>query len=102
MDVVTYAEVAPPFGALGPDERELFEPGKTKQRFACDAYWVQLAVANRAKLVERAAYWYGLFSHRRVSFEWKGIVQVDLDDAQQDLDAIVELDLLDVERVLSS
>lgn len=102
MDVVTCAEVAPPLGALGPEDRELFEPGKAKQKFSCDAYWLQLAVANKAKLVERVAYWHGLFSHRRVSFEWKGIVQVDLDDAQQDADAIVALDLLDVQGVLSS
>lgn len=102
IDAVTFAEQVPRLGALQTSDQELFDASKTKQRFSCDAYLVQLAIANRAKMVERVAYWYGLFSHRRVTFEWKGIVQVDLDDARQDTEALVALHELDVKDVLET
>lgn len=102
IDLVTFAEQIPPFASLGRDEKALFQPAEAKRRFLCDAYLVQLSTASKAKLVERVSYWLGLFSHRRVTLEWKGILQVSLDDARQDDDAIDTLDLLDAQGIMES
>ena len=94
VDVVTLAEQVPIGAALLP-HRDLFLAAKAKASFHCDGYFVQLGITNRAKVVERTAYWYGLFSHRRGSLEWKGLVEVQLDDAAPDAQALKELDRLD-------
>ncbi len=48
-----------------------------KQRFHVDAFLTNLARKPEV-LVERSAYWYGLFAHSRRNFLWKGFLQVDL------------------------
>lgn len=61
---------------------ELFDPSQTKMSFHCDAYFIDLD-ADPVSLAENSAYWFGLFSHQRDTFRWKGLVQLDLmeDDA---------------------
>ena len=56
---------------------DLFEPVRTKARYLCDAYFVDLSLPPR-KLVDRSKYWSGLFSHRRATYLWKGMVALDL------------------------
>lgn len=68
-----------------------------KDRLHVDAYLQQLdsngpVAAVNERLVNRAAYWYSMWSHRR-DFSWKGFLQVDLaatEDsiASADLDAV--------------
>jgi hypothetical protein len=53
-----------------------------KDRLHVDAYLQQLdpsgpVAAVNERLVNRAAYWYSMWSHRR-DFSWKGFLQVDL------------------------
>lgn len=42
-----------------------------------DPYYVDLDLAPR-DVVRRTAYWFGLFSHQRVTGLWKGMLQLDL------------------------
>lgn len=55
----------------------LIDPAQTKANFCCDAYFIDLD-AEREAVVEQTAYWFGLFSHQRDTFRWKGMVQLEL------------------------
>ena len=88
IDVVTFFR-APD----GVDQRELlqrnpdlFMPEQVKERFSVDGYLVNLP-AN--ELVERSAYWYSMWSHRR-NQAWKGFLQIDQAPAQ-DVEALAWL-----------
>jgi hypothetical protein len=66
---------------FGPD-------GKARKvRFRVDAYLISLDLSPTRpaeRLVENSHYWYGVFSHSRRNFLWKGFLQIDLssvDDA---------------------
>lgn len=64
----------------------LFSPSLAKHHFKCDAYPVELDMGPMS-LVSFTHYWFGLFSHRRQSFEWKGLIEVPLFDAVRDSEA---------------
>lgn len=65
---------------------DLFDPEVTKKTFKCDAYFVDLSI-HPMQLVAHTRFWFGLFSHQRDSYLWKGMVQVPLfaDDADAEL-----------------
>jgi hypothetical protein len=83
IDVVTFA--FPP-GGQDPDavrrlllsRPDVFDLGRCKAGFRCDAHLVNLAGAPEW-LVTQTRYWYGLFSHRRGDTLWKGMLQLSLD-----------------------
>ena len=88
VDIVTFAHRLP----MPPEEwkrfvmvdhRYLFDPGETKKRYHCDAYFVDLT-KNAFLIVDDTRYWFGLFSHQRVTSLWKGMLSVPL---QSDDDA---------------
>jgi hypothetical protein len=54
--------------------------------YRCEAFFVDLSLPGEV-IVPQVAYWFGLFSHRRTTFEWKGLVQVPLDTPAEDADA---------------
>jgi len=61
----------------------LLDQAHCKAEFSCDAYFIDLDISPDL-VSEQTAYWFGLFSHQRDTFRWKGIVQIDLqcdDDA---------------------
>jgi len=58
---------------------DIFDPGWTKATFRCDAYPIDLD-GDAEAVAELSAYWFGLFSHQRVTLRWKGIVTVRLED----------------------
>lgn len=60
---------------------DLFDPEESKKSYSCDAYFVDLAV-HPVYLVSQTRYWFGLFSHQRDTFLWKGMLEVAL--AQDD------------------
>jgi hypothetical protein len=66
----------------------LFDRPGIKSRFLCDAYYQDMALPNKV-LVERARYWFGLFSHQRVTYLWKGLLEIPLQS-----DDMVALELL--------
>ena len=48
-----------------------------KAAYACDTMFVDMNVLPHL-IVEQAAYWNGLFSHQRRTFQWKGMLCVGL------------------------
>jgi len=67
--------------------RELLDPRQTKANFKCDAYYVCLDGDAPDVLIELTSYWFGLFSHRRDSGVWKGMVRVSLAAVDDDREA---------------
>jgi hypothetical protein len=90
MDVVTFFKL--PVGltqaqvaATAPD---LLDRRHLKATYFVDAFFVYLG-SQAVSLVERSAYWYSVWSHRRDS-TWKGYLQVDLDPVNDAL-AVLQL-----------
>lgn len=54
---------------------DLFDPDTTKEKFKCDAYFVDLGI-HPVQIVAHTRYWFGLFSHQRDTYLWKGMVEV--------------------------
>lgn len=57
--------------------KELFLPNESKDKFHCDAYFVDLNT-HPIHIVSTTRYWFGLFSHQRESYLWKGMVEVPI------------------------
>lgn len=57
----------------------LFSRSIAKGKYKCDAFFVDLSLPAET-LVSRARYWFGLFSHQRITYVWKGLVQVSLSE----------------------
>ena len=101
IDVVTF--LFPPDSPLPAEEiKERFMQAglvglEAKKRYSCDAYYVEFH-DGPAEAVRSAVYWYSLFSHRRTTFEWKGLVRLDLapadDSAASKALSIREIDFL--------
>jgi hypothetical protein len=62
----------------------------TKENHRCDAYYLDLGIEPRL-IAEQSAYWFGLFSHQRDTFRWKGLVQLDLADGDQGAEAALNI-----------
>lgn len=84
IDVVTFFHL--PDGVtqreLASSNQLLFRPQHTKQLYSVDAYLVDLGMAAE-RLVIQSSYWYSMWSHRR-NQAWKGYVQVDLANDQDE------------------
>jgi len=81
IDVVTFGCLPQAFNSqmalqLQPN---LFDPNVTKLLFSCDAYFVDMSLPAIA-VHSATCYWLGLFSHKRVSNLWKGMLCVPLED----------------------
>ena len=59
------------------DHALLFDHSDKKTRYSCDAFYEDLNLPGMV-LVSRARFWFGLFSHRRSSFLWKGLIEIPL------------------------
>jgi hypothetical protein len=61
---------------------DLFLAHEAKKAFSCEAFVIDIGQPAHA-VAKQLVYWYGLFSHQRATFLWKGIVEVPLvsDDA---------------------
>lgn len=85
IDLVTYAylPVSPAqVLAFMTANLNLFVPANVKATHGCDAYFVDMAKGSEL-VVDETFYWYGLFSHQKVSGTWKGMLRIPLisDDA---------------------
>jgi len=70
----------------------LFDAAYCKQTYSCDAYFIDLDIDPR-NVSEQTAYWFGLFSHQRDTFRWKGLVQVDIQsDDEAAMQALTEIE----------
>lgn len=88
IDVVTFAMTPQGMSpaqveALPKMYPDLFDLNRAKARYSCDAYLLRLD-GSPGRLVRRAAYYFGLFSHRRSDNVWKGLLAMPL---QSDDDA---------------
>jgi hypothetical protein len=55
-----------------------------KQRFGLDTYAIAIDQTGPVGVIEGTMYWYSLFSHKRLTYDWKGFLRVELnanDDA---------------------
>lgn len=59
--------------------QDIFNRNIVKATYSCDAFYVDLFLPPEA-IVSRSRYWFGLFSHQRSTFLWKGMVEVPLND----------------------
>jgi hypothetical protein len=59
---------------------------ETKAHFNTDAYFVDIAMGP-GFVIQQTAYWFALFSHKKVTSLWKGILEIPLDDQQDDVAA---------------
>ena len=62
----------------------IFNLDITKFMFCMDAHRVPLDQDDLEMLIRRSAYWYGVCSHRSGDLLWKGFVQIDLDDSEDE------------------
>jgi hypothetical protein len=94
IDVVTFGSL--PEHLSGVEDAislhpQVFNPEVSKQQFKCDAYFVDMSLPAVA-VHFHTCYWLSLFSHRRVSNLWKGMLLVPLgsddDDAHLALGAM--------------
>jgi hypothetical protein len=53
---------------------EVADRNRNKQRFALDTYALLFQQLTPMRLIEGVIYWYGLFSHQRQTFAWKGFL----------------------------
>jgi hypothetical protein len=90
MDVVVFVHPPGELSQLVQQHLHLFDPALTRQKYNCDGYFVDLSLPPEI-VVERTHYWFGLFSHRRVTAEWKGLVQVPLCTPGEDATAFAAL-----------
>ncbi|WP_416046461.1 DUF6932 family protein [Delftia acidovorans] len=97
IDLVTFSHLPVPAqeatAFLG-EHIALFDTAAVKQAYACDAYFVDLAKDARY-VVQDTIYWYGLFSHQRDTFMWKGLVTIPM--LSDDNQALIELEKLEVQ-----
>ncbi|GGD20075.1 hypothetical protein GCM10011335_23740 [Aureimonas glaciei] len=68
------------FATLVATNINLFDPGLTKRVYRTDGYIVDLEKPPHL-LVNDIVYWYGLFSHKRKTSLWKGMLSVPFDVA---------------------
>lgn len=96
MDVVTFfrrpahAQSDTEIGLWAGARRHLFDRVGIKTNFLLDAFPVDLG-GDAESVVNVTRYWLGLFSHRRVDGLWKGMLQVRLEDAADDVAALAAL-----------
>lgn len=87
VDLVTFAHRPDPdlekWEKLFLENQELFNPEKCKESYICDAYYVDLDLPA-INIVNQTRYWFGLFSHQRETFLWKGLLEIPLlsDDSE--------------------
>jgi len=66
---------------------DIFDHARVKAELKCDAYWVDLSVPSPLYHVDQTRYWFGLFSHRRSSRQWKGMLQLPFGSLPADQEA---------------
>jgi hypothetical protein len=64
--------------------KDLFHPGVTKTNFKCDAYYVDLNLPSHV-IVKMSSYWFGVFSHQRETYLWKGVIEIPLFDNEEEV-----------------
>lgn len=92
IDVVTFArrpihvQAQQEWAEFYGSNPQLFDQVATQDLHKCDAYYVDLYLPPEF-IVSRSRFWFGLFSHQRDTYVWKGILELPLssndDNAKQ-------------------
>jgi hypothetical protein len=64
----------------------VFNSQMAKTTYHTDAYFVDVEF-GAGPVIQQTAYWFGLFSHKRATGLWKGMLEVQLDSQQDDATA---------------
>jgi hypothetical protein len=75
--------------AIGPHAL-LFDPAHCKATYRCEAFYIDLGRTGQ-QVAALSAFWFGLFSHQRDTFRWKGVVRCALGPSAADDAADAEL-----------
>lgn len=67
--------------------QSIFQPSIAKVQFKTDPYFVDISFGP-LHVIDQATYWYGLFSHQRLTSLWKGLLKVWLDPRRDDANAL--------------
>lgn len=70
----------------------IFDSQHCKNTYRCDAYYIDLDVDPHS-VAEQTAYWFGLFSHQRDTFRWKGLVQIPIDSDDEQAAVLIGEDV---------
>jgi hypothetical protein len=70
--------------------RDVFSRERTKKLFCCDAFFVDIQGLSISNLIQQITYWHGLFTHQRETFQWKGIIEVQLTPNDDDVVAYLD------------
>ncbi|WP_315789781.1 MULTISPECIES: DUF6932 family protein [unclassified Bradyrhizobium] len=64
---------------------------KNKQRFRIDSYGIAVDQHGALGIINETIYWYSLFSHKRLTHDWKGFlcVPLNLADDEEALSALI-------------
>lgn len=87
IDVVTFGRLPPDLDntlAAVHAHPGLFDSQEAKRQFSCDAYFVDMRLSAEA-VHFHTCYWLSLFSHKRVTNLWKGMLLIPL--GEDDLEA---------------
>jgi hypothetical protein len=88
IDIITFAERPinyfenAQWRAFVQQNIDLFDHNALKQQLRCDAFYEDLGLPNKT-IVSRVSYWFGLFSHQRVTALWKGLLAIPLQSDDQ-------------------
>lgn len=94
IDLITFSDRPQTFSKIDQwrqlihSRPDLFNPDDSKEKFFCDAYFVDLTV-NPIHIVNQTRYWFGLFSHQRDTFLWKGMLEIPFTDNDNEVDAFL-------------
>lgn len=81
VDIVTFAsrpdEGDDSWREMVDQNSEIFIPDLSKEKYICDAYFVDLNTSP-IHIVNSTKYWFGLFSHQRDSYLWKGMIEISI------------------------
>lgn len=76
------------------ERSDLFDPEISKKQYHCDAYFVDLG-AHPVHLVAQTRYWFGLFSHQRETYLWKGMIEVPFGGDDKDAELLLTSEVQD-------
>jgi hypothetical protein len=66
-------------------QNEVVNQSLNKQRYGLDTYGFIVDQGGPLQMMDATIYWYSLFSHKKVTQEWKGFVRIPLNPADDQI-----------------
>jgi Family of unknown function (DUF6932) len=66
---------------FGEWQREIANASGNKTRFGVDTYAIAVDQHGALQLIMATTYWYSLFAHKKLTYDWKGFLRVALNAA---------------------